>query len=895
MRGTDRAPTPAGRLRRVSTYGQTLNVQLNSLHTEGCAKRYREKASGSWGGRRELQRMLKTLASIDVITVTRIDRLVRSTLDLFASVKRIVDGGGQFRLLAELWADTAPSTGRLMLGGLADAERHLIHTRTAEVRSRAKMRGHHIRSPARLSASQQAEVRERCDDCATHSKMARSYTVSPATTSRLTRKVMKVARVSARLYGDASAGLYQPALLGVVLLLSLCAVFSTQLLTGFGLLTGDRLDGLIQVSILEHWFNVLRGKAAWDTTNYFYPYRGTLAYNDGYFLYGLAYAGVRVFGLDPFASAEMVNILLRIVGFITAYQFSRRVLRLAFPWALLGAALFTLSISTYQQSAHAQILSVALAPGAALLAVRTMRALEAGRTMRALEAGRSRAAFGWGAGLAVLASAWLMTAFYLAWLLGFYAAVLVLAVLATSPEVRRRMSTVLRREWLSISAIALVFAVTVVPFLILYLPKASESGMHSFAALRPYFPSPADTLRVGPGNLLFGWSDRFFAPADATTSAERIVGWPPIHLACFLAAAWSWRRSQAMRPVLLAIGAVYALTLNVGGVSGWWLVYQVVPGGKAIRVVARAWIVLAAGPVLCVVLLWLQDLSASRPAAAAILATLLVAEQLSSGPNVARLDRLAELRHLDAVLPAPANCRAFTVLSARSDDPEVDETLQTLSANANAMLIAEVANLPTINGVSSFNPPDWNAADPSSSSYLGRMSAYAQAHRVNGLCGLDLRTGRWYDDVSRYEPVHLMPTGGLLSLRPNEAGTELLGSGWYAPEAWGRWGGARATLRFLPQGGEGKLKLTAWALAIPHPPAQTQRVTVIANGEPAATWTLSATPAEYQVLLPPPDKTRGAVEVTFVAQDPFRPWDKNGAVDARIIGLGLIAVQLDWP
>jgi len=64
--------------------------------------------------------------------------LARSTFDLFAIVKQIVDVGGQFRSLAEPWADTATSTGRLMiavLGGLADVERDLIRTRTAEGRS----------------------------------------------------------------------------------------------------------------------------------------------------------------------------------------------------------------------------------------------------------------------------------------------------------------------------------------------------------------------------------------------------------------------------------------------------------------------------------------------------------------------------------------------------------------------------------------------------------------------------------------------------------------------------------------------------------------------------------------------------------------------------------------
>jgi hypothetical protein len=78
------------------------------------------------------------------------DRLARSTFDLFAIVKRIVDAKAQFRSLAEPWADTGTSTGRLMiavLGGLADVERDLIRTRTAEGRSRAKAQGKAMGGP----------------------------------------------------------------------------------------------------------------------------------------------------------------------------------------------------------------------------------------------------------------------------------------------------------------------------------------------------------------------------------------------------------------------------------------------------------------------------------------------------------------------------------------------------------------------------------------------------------------------------------------------------------------------------------------------------------------------------------------------------------------------------
>ena len=114
------------------------------------------------------------------MTVTRIDRLARSTFDLFGIVKRIVDAKAQFRSLAEPWADTGTSTGRLMLavlGGLADVERDLIRTRTAE--------GKHMCRPPALTPAQQKEAIRRRARGATLQELAKSYNVSRATISRL--------------------------------------------------------------------------------------------------------------------------------------------------------------------------------------------------------------------------------------------------------------------------------------------------------------------------------------------------------------------------------------------------------------------------------------------------------------------------------------------------------------------------------------------------------------------------------------------------------------------------------------------------------------------------------------------------------------------------------------
>jgi DNA invertase Pin-like site-specific DNA recombinase len=173
---------------RVSTHGQTLEAQLEQLRAAGCRKVYREKASGARADRRQLQRLLKTLARGDTVVVTRIDRLARSTFDLFAIIQRIVDSGAHFRSLAEPWADTSTSTGRLMiavLGGLADVERDLIRTRTLEGRARAKARGVKLGPKFKLSPAERKEALARLLGGETSTAIGRSYRVSHTTILRL--------------------------------------------------------------------------------------------------------------------------------------------------------------------------------------------------------------------------------------------------------------------------------------------------------------------------------------------------------------------------------------------------------------------------------------------------------------------------------------------------------------------------------------------------------------------------------------------------------------------------------------------------------------------------------------------------------------------------------------
>ena len=129
---------------RVSTDGQTLDAQVAELSAAGAAKVYREKVSGALSSRVQLSRALAALGEGDVLLVTRLDRLARSTRDLLNTLAAIAEKGAGFRSLRDTWADTTTPHGRLMLtvlAGLAEFERELIRARTGEGRKRAKARG----------------------------------------------------------------------------------------------------------------------------------------------------------------------------------------------------------------------------------------------------------------------------------------------------------------------------------------------------------------------------------------------------------------------------------------------------------------------------------------------------------------------------------------------------------------------------------------------------------------------------------------------------------------------------------------------------------------------------------------------------------------------------------
>jgi DNA invertase Pin-like site-specific DNA recombinase len=173
---------------RVSTDQQELDGQRSALKAAGAERIFSEKVSGAVTDRKALAKAISALGTGDVLLVTRLDRLARSTRDLLNVLDTVSKAGAKFKSLADTWANTTTPHGELMitiLAGLATFERHLINARTSEGRKRAQANGVRFGRPVKLSPFQIREALARREAGETLSDIGRSYGVSHSTISRL--------------------------------------------------------------------------------------------------------------------------------------------------------------------------------------------------------------------------------------------------------------------------------------------------------------------------------------------------------------------------------------------------------------------------------------------------------------------------------------------------------------------------------------------------------------------------------------------------------------------------------------------------------------------------------------------------------------------------------------
>ena len=483
----------------------------------------------------------------------------------------------------------------------------------------------------------------------------------------------------------------------------------------------------------------------------------------GYFSTAFLTLSCAFAGFDPFLAAELVSILVRVSGAFAYVSVVRQYFGLTLGLSLLAAFLFNLAGNSLLEGNHAQLFTVSFLPIWLLLLGKSGWALwsippQSGDARRA----GVRRGLLWGIAAALFFDAWLLTAFYTAWLSGLFVALVSLIALPAIVASPARISALhflrQRTTLLPLAAILASGALGAIPFLLVYLPKAAETGMHHFGTLRPSIPDLINLLnphldfglwqglraqlggRVMPGETdCLGYSALLLAPAllgCVAAFADRSAS-PAVQRV---------RSSTAVATVLLVAAVTHPVL--------WRIIYDVVPGARALREPGRLLLVLDL-PLTGLAMLgpaWLRR-SRGRPRAmdrvalsvVVVMAAGLVFEELDIQSPVV-LVRAAPLRLLRAVPRTPPGCAAFYVTGRSPELRGADKSgLEWIyRPNVDAMLIAAVRGVPTINGVSTFNPPDWNFAGVNRADYRDRVAAYASRHRIRrGLCWLDLDSRTW--------------------------------------------------------------------------------------------------------------------------------------------------------
>lgn len=558
------------------------------------------------------------------------------------------------------------------------------------------------------------------------------------------------------------------AIKGVIIIflasLSVAIFFRAEILGGFNFLSSDRFDGIIENSILEHWKNFFYGASAWNSPLYFYNVSDVLGYNDGYFLYGCVYTVWRFLGFDAFIANDMTSIVFRFVGFFSFYFMMRKVFIVSFGWALLGAFIFTLNHAIFLHAGHQQFHIIGLLP---LLATFLYEALFS------FFHNKKNYFIGYGLAFSVLLSACLITAYYMTWYFLFFSVVFFVVLIIRDVQGNLNKTFFAIRKNLKETVIVSGFLlISLIPFLAVYLPKLRESGAHSYAEALVFAPSLYDVLDVGRDNFIYGKIvERLSDGGKYFNIPESSMG-IPYTLACIFMLSCFWfsfrkngETTSSLQNILatnvsIVVLITSLLSVKFGEVSGYWLVYKLIPGAKGVRVVARYFMFLEF-PVIAVSIYflsyWMRRFRERGQGVGLFicLAVLLVLEQIGNNPSQFLALNVKENTALYGSVPKPPEgCEAFYVSRPRSGEKGTGgDPIAVYSHNVDAMFIAERINLPTLNGLATFFPKGWNLTNPGDPDYLERVHSFAYINNVASLCALDLTEMTWNKDVSYQGPA----------------------------------------------------------------------------------------------------------------------------------------------
>jgi hypothetical protein len=532
--------------------------------------------------------------------------------------------------------------------------------------------------------------------------------------------------------------------------------FHAMLFSALRQMQGDWGDTRLNNYILEHGYRWVLGLAPHEqlwSPPVFYPVPNTAAYSD--VLLGVApfYWPWRLAGLAPDTAYQLWLFTIATLNFLAGFLLFSRGFRCRPIASAVAAMLLSFASMRTAQVMHAQLLPHFYIAIAILAAIEIF---EPEPELRAAVMTVQRKT-AWVLLLAAAVVAQLYSGYYLGWFLAFALALAILWALVL-PATRRRFLITARANIVALAVAAIGSALLLAPMALHYLRAKDQVGARTFSTVETMLPRLESWLNMGGESWVYGWISNYDAFRNLPMSNEQRLGVGVVTLVCAVCGLWMARRRRAVQfAILVPLTMALLATEWPGGIAPWHAIYSYVPGAAALRAVARIGVAVLFTVSLGVALLIdalmraprippsrtalaLRRRALRRRAVAVVaIVAAIVAEQ---GARLPSYDKIAMRERVDRIVKSiGTNCTLFVYMPAEVGDPQHFHT--------DAMWAAMERGIPTLNGYSGNQPPDWPLADT-------RAATPAQDSAVSE--NVSRWAAQWHLDPASICHVHTPPT-----------------------------------------------------------------------------------------------------------------------------------------
>lgn len=509
-----------------------------------------------------------------------------------------------------------------------------------------------------------------------------------------------------------------------------------------GLMVGSDRDGLLAILMNEHWLNVLLGKEKWNTWICMFPVENSVAFNDMYLLHAIFFCPLRLLGIDKYIAMTTVQIIIHTLGSILMYVFLYRFLEYKKIAALIGCAEFSYGSYYLIKIWHTQFLCLSLIPILIISFYEFWVNIDREVSRR----------FGYELAIVLTEVLLFYTSPYMAefvLITLFIYVVIALIIMDDRRDLIVKVMNFLKNNFFEILMLSVIGIVLMIPFMKVYFPTMGNNT-RSFEDAMNYMIPWYGIFNVSSTNVVYGkvMAALPFMQDGEITAGLPLMEWVLLVCAFFLSIR---RKNKRIITVFVTIVTIFLIAVRFGNFSFWIIFYRFFPGVSGMRVVCR--LALMALPLAGIIIAWFINLLCNSD--------LYMNSQLCKmGIILLMLFAVLENSQRDGILSAwnyndsmsreasldvapPQGCKSFYVIDSSAEEYQA-EYPYFYRGCVDAWLLADMYNIPTLNGFASYLPDGYGTVyNIYTENYEDEIERWVTEKGLDSVYRYDFATKEW--------------------------------------------------------------------------------------------------------------------------------------------------------